>query len=59
MSGRDPLDDYLDALTVAAKLKARNGQATEPPDVEPDRLSAELLDALNQANSTSQSQTKP
>ena len=41
-------DDYLDTLT-AAKLYPPTRRPTDPTDVEPHHLSAELLDALTSA----------
>jgi hypothetical protein len=46
MTDREALDDYLDTLTEAAKLHSPMRRPTDPTDVEPHHLSAEILDAL-------------
>jgi hypothetical protein len=55
MIDRDALDDYLDTLAEAARLRPPNLPTIDPSDVQPNRLSAEILEALNQAKHQTQS----
>ena len=57
MTDREALDDYLDALTEAAKLRSLMRRPTDPTGVEPHHLSAELLDALSYAKNQTRTDT--
>jgi hypothetical protein len=58
MTEREALDDYLDTLTEAAMLHPSTRRPTDPTDVEPHHLSAELLDALNYATNQTRTGTQ-
>jgi hypothetical protein len=57
MTDREALDDYLDTLMEAAKLHSPMRRPTDPTDVEPHHLSAELLDALSYAKNQTRTDT--